>query len=279
MVSKEFANDIFNAVSEAFPDYTFILKDVNKNNNVVLTALTYISDKKISPCIYLDGMSGKTMEEIVEYIGTVIDSEEPQMDINNIVSVLSDEDKLLSLVMPKLVNSEQNLEDYIYSDFVEGLSVLYYIPIKMDNEFNGSITLLKHHEAFLPKNITADKLFKAALTNIKQEVNILNLGQVLHMPTNNPIFVVSNTRRYYGAGAMIDTSAFEYLSESADDDLFIIPSSIHEVLTLPASLGDSTAILGMITEINRTIVGNTDVLSNNLYRYNCKTKTITKEEN
>ncbi len=57
-------------------------------------------------------------------------------------------------------------------------------------------------------------------------------------------------------------------SSDLGSDLFILPSSIHEVLLLPDTGNeDSGELKKMVSEVNRSYVAAEEVLSDTLYRY------------
>lgn len=92
------------------------------------------------------------------------------------------------------------------------------------------------------------------------------------MPKDDPlnIFKVVTTKHsggYYGSGVLASTVILEELREEIGD-YYIIPSSLHEVITIPKSMGDQVkGIKEMIREVNTTVVDQQDRLSDNLYSY------------
>ena len=94
-----------------------------------------------------------------------------------------------------------------------------------------------------------------------------NLGDELH--EDYPI-VLTNVSKYGGAIHVIDKGILKTLSLLArGDDLYILPSSIHEVLIFPASTipSDVTELLAMVREINSFAVSEKDFMSDNIYKY------------
>ena len=60
-----------------------------------------------------------------------------------------------------------------------------------------------------------------------------------------------------------------------EEDFYILPSSIHEVILVPASAGISVAEMEkMVCEINETQVPEEEILGSHVYRYSRKNKTI-----
>lgn len=57
------------------------------------------------------------------------------------------------------------------------------------------------------------------------------------------------------------------LSMKLEDDLYILPSSIHEVLAVPASMGTPESLAEMVSEVNMNEVSLDERLSNQVYHY------------
>lgn len=99
----------------------------------------------------------------------------------------------------------------------------------------------------------------------------------LNMEENSCAHVVSNIYRTNGAAAILDTSWMEHHAEEIGGSFYIIPSSIHELLTIPENVPLSVSdIQTMVETVNRTCVDERDFLSNNVYHYNAKTKSVSQ---
>ena len=67
---------------------------------------------------------------------------------------------------------------------------------------------------------------------------------------------------------MLYPDVLKKLADAVDDDLVIIPSSIHEVLLLPERLaGTSRSLNEMVQEVNRQGVEPIDRLSDHVYYF------------
>ena len=65
------------------------------------------------------------------------------------------------------------------------------------------------------------------------------------------------------------------LSEDFEGDFFIIPSSIHEVITMPVDVSAINKLSGLIRQMNNSnMVEPGEVLSDNLFLYNAKADVI-----
>ena len=83
-----------------------------------------------------------------------------------------------------------------------------------------------------------------------------------------PMYVLSNSRMINGASAMLYPDMLKKLSEKLDSNLYIIPSSVHEVIVFSDNMADDKKSLkDMIYSVNRTQMDPQDILSDSLYFY------------
>ena len=95
------------------------------------------------------------------------------------------------------------------------------------------------------------------------------------MLRESPLWVVKNDAPVGGAAIIANTAVFDELSQKIGDDLYIIPSSVHEVLVMPAGQNDALKLADMVLDINRTETLLADRLSNQIYKYDKENKEIT----
>ena len=85
------------------------------------------------------------------------------------------------------------------------------------------------------------------------------------------MYILTNKLKIHGATCIAYPRLLKRIADYLEDDLVIIPSSIHEVLIIPASITQEGYSLEdlqfMITETNDTILTDDEVLSNHAYIY------------
>ena len=80
--------------------------------------------------------------------------------------------------------------------------------------------------------------------------------------------VLSNRILCGGAAAILDPETADALAEAAGTDYLIIPSSVHELIVIPRVLGEELGRMrSMVRRVNRTMVDESDVLSDHIYTY------------
>ena len=83
-----------------------------------------------------------------------------------------------------------------------------------------------------------------------------------------PMFVATNIKKVNGAGVILYDGLLRTFAEKIGGDFYILPSSVHEVIFVPAN-GDMDAryLIQMVKEVNATEVAPDEVLSDNVYMY------------
>ena len=249
---------------------------ITKNNGVVYPACT-IKDSNnntsISKVVYYD--ENKSDEEIAaSIIKTYLNDKAPNIDMDYIDKIFSDENLFLSKVKPMLVDPRRNskLFETVFRrqkyEYGLDLAVIYYIDLGY-----GTIKVTKSH---LNKfySLSCRDLHKNAIKNIEYTIQSISdvLGGIPLPGTSIPIYVVSNKNHRYGASSMLSFSCMNKVKKMLNtDSLFILPSSIHEVLCIPAEghtdVKDIQNFKQMIESINREVLSEDEFLSNNLYYY------------
>lgn len=80
--------------------------------------------------------------------------------------------------------------------------------------------------------------------------------------------VVTNETKRYGAVAICLPELQRKLAEVYGEDYYILPSSKHEVITIPVSQYDNPEeLMNIVREINASIVSEEDFLSDSVYKY------------
>lgn len=94
-------------------------------------------------------------------------------------------------------------------------------------------------------------------------------------PLSTPMYVLSNTHRGNGASCILYENVLNEFSQKINDSFYVLPSSIHEVILVPAGCARRAEELQeMVEEINVTQVEEEEVLSNSVYFYNRMTKKL-----
>lgn len=292
---KKFSAHMKNAVEKRLgEDYEVEEALIGKNNGVQLEALVIrTSGMNIAPTIYLKSyyenyMKGESIQS--EARNLVADYRRSLPEEGFDVSFYEDYELVKEGLSYKLISAERNtelLENIPHVPFLD-LAIVFYYAFDRDGLPDGSILIRnKHMEMW---NVTTEQLMKdagenspKALPGVCRDIwNVLKRIQPAEaeciLEENEPeppMYVLSNSRMINGAAAMLYPGMLKELSEKLDSNLYIIPSSVHEVIIFSDRLSDDKkSLTDMIYTVNRTQMDPQDILSDSLYFYNRKEEKI-----
>ena len=275
-------------------DANIYFKEVLKTNGVKLDGLSIIYDTedRINPVIYINDLYDRyadgelTFEEVVGEIIQVRDKSSAAPAILNVVSDITDWDKVSEHVYPFLINTESNhelLEDLVSRPFLD-LSVIYVIRIP--GEAQDMWASVKITKGMLTRyGVDEDILHEQAMLNLrnKDSLQVRSLFDVIRELAHRDIiprevsapnmYVLSNGSCNHGASQLLNIGQLG--EEYADRSFFVIPSSIHEAILVDYEENmDPETINEMIRDVNATVLDETDILSDHVYLYDGKTREL-----
>lgn len=180
----------------------------------------------------------------------------------------------------KLVNTERNeslVEQSISKEFLD-LSAVVRIVLKMDKEGMASMALSKGAAEIL--GMTEEEIYAAALANTLRlfPPKLMNLGRYVEMSIGGKLlfgedevttYILTNQKEVDGAIYFMSPEVVGAIAEALEDDLYILPSSVNEVLLVRASeVRDGVdGLKAMVRDVNETIVAEKEILSYSVYHY------------
>jgi hypothetical protein len=188
----------------------------------------------------------------------------------------------------QLVNTEQNkalLEDAPNRAF-QDLSIIYRWVVKVED--SGIQSTVVHNSLAKQLGMSEDEMFKAAVENTRRifPPRIRNMNEVIkdmfmkdgmpleiaemmigEIPPEQSMYVISNEQGINGAISMLYEDKLHALAEDLETDLYIMPSSVHEVIAVSSNMGDPNELAQMVAEINMDQVSLEERLSNQVYHY------------
>jgi hypothetical protein len=91
---------------------------------------------------------------------------------------------------------------------------------------------------------------------------------------DNWMYVITNDRHLYGAAGVLYGDILQGLADRIGGDFYLIPSSVHEMIAIPAK-GSPETLAGMVGEVNYNLVALDEQLSNQVYLYSVQTGEVT----
>lgn len=301
---KEMVKENFlSYLPEEYQNYSIEIVEtmkVNRKMDALRVIPNVLSDGyNISPFLYVDHMYeaykesndfDKVMEDNAETFVSFMKDEKYRIDIKEL-----DKMNLRDNVIITLINTEQNsemLSKIPHREF-EDLSVIYRWIIKKDN--GGFHSNIINNESAARIGITEDELFKIASENTKNMYppivkNMEDIIKEIFMEEGMPeeiaanmiasmkeeselddkgieMYVITNKYKMFGAAGMLFEDELHNLSQKLGDDLYILPSSLHEVIVVPAKNVDPEVLAEMVHDVNTAELDISERLSNQVYHY------------
>lgn len=298
-------DDIKDYMDEKYKDCEVIIRKVNKTNREVdgLNMLDIPGLKNATPTLYVNDLYEK-YEKTGDYEEVArMAAETMEYGIKSFNSQIKEEcldtSKLKDKVFFSLINAEQNrelLNTVPHREF-EDLAIVYRWNIGAASD--GVYTNLVNNDLAEKEGLTENDLYNAASKNTKElfPVSIKNMNEVIseiifgeselgeemqeefnevmmETPNEHSMYVITNESKLYGAASILYEEPLHELAEKIGSDLYILPSSIHEVIAVSADFGSPDELAEMVYEINMDQVDINDRLSNQVYCYDKDLRTL-----
>lgn len=259
-----------------------------KNNNTLKHGIEFYNDtSNISPVLYLDEwyefyLTGKSLSQIAE------DIVELYHQATNVsftdTEMLLDYEKLEEKILYKLVNFKANqslLKDIPHIPYLD-LAIVFYVLLDCKDSRMATVLIRNEHLKTWGKDLNTvfsdarkntPRVFPAELTPMSDflQNTIPNSNEFIDPDRDcvmkSELFILSNAIRQHGAICTLYDDIMNQIGKTLQDDFFVIPSSVHEVLLLKASDTDCMELNEIIREVNETTVIPEEILSDHAYFY------------
>jgi len=297
MEYKEFVEYIkMNAGYIAGEGGNITINHVIKNNGCEMDGLVIMEKgKDIAPTIYLDSFyelytNGENIKNIIRQIEVIYEQNKNNVTFD--VNILKHFDTIKDKIVYKVVNyrSNEKLLEQVPHKRILDLAVVFYCLL--DNEYGRSATALIYNNNLKNWNVTIDDVYKAALKNTpdllhskissmaalfeKCGVNVDGEEVDLKDYVPSDMYVLTNESKLNGAACILYENVLYDFAQKLGADLYILPSSVHEVILLPKlSMYEKDELVNMVKEVNTEGVAADEVLSDHVYEYNRTERLIT----
>ncbi len=299
MEYREFLENVRKEVESRYDSNVNVtLNHVMKNNGTELDGITIMEkDKNIAPTIYINSFydryrEGVSLKAVVSEIIRIYNQNKNSININ--ADYFENYENVRKTIVYKLVNYQKNkklLEDVPYKRVLD-LAVVFYCLIEQRK--GVSATALIHNEHLRIWNVTEDEIYNDALKNtpVLLAGSIVPMSKILSeiagtAPVDNDekvceytgediLYVLTNSSRVNGAACILYDNLLKKFANDVHSDLYILPSSVHEVIIVPKKNAfDKSELADMVREVNEQGVSQDEILSDNVYEYNRKNGLIT----
>lgn len=79
--------------------------------------------------------------------------------------------------------------------------------------------------------------------------------------------VLSNTKGSLGAVCMFYDNVLEEFAEQMQDDIYLLPSSINEMILIPSKGLEPDNLRNIVADVNNSVLMEQEILGGNVYLY------------
>lgn len=290
---EKIAEKIRETVAESSDVFDVYITPATKNNSVVRNMVCIRKEgTETSAAFCVDEMADKvlkgekTVADAAEEILSIFFEQYPPKDLT--LDNVMNKEFILGHVVYQLINKKANTELLMtvpYKDVLD-LAAVYKVVISNDDSGQRSFLLKYDMLRKLDISISVDELDAAAYKNtenigftcssIFQTLDTLVGGS--DMPDlgadDLALYVLTRKDHMFGAAVLLYPEIIAKLADKLEDDLLIIPSSIHEVLAYPGTHSDPITLHEMCSEINADMVKPEEILGDTIYRYCRETRQL-----
>lgn len=89
------------------------------------------------------------------------------------------------------------------------------------------------------------------------------------------MYILTNEEKYYGAAVILYPHVLNHIAKVLNKNFYILPSSVHECILVPDQGQYSRIELKrMVKEVNDSQVEDEEILSYEIYYYDCKKEAL-----
>ena len=185
--------------------------------------------------------------------------------------------KNLGLCVLGIERNREYLSDMVFEEHED----LALVPMIFTNDKSHGPGHIKVRKDFLELwNVTEEEVMREAMEN-SPKLLPLTFRQLNDTGDHDPgevceLFVISNAYFAGGAAVAFYPRVLECIGSALGRDLFVLPSSINEMIVVTDTGQDPENLLSIVREVNRTQVAPEKVLSDAVYYYDRKTDKLRK---
>lgn len=282
------------------PEYAATVMNVQKGRAVCTQLSVPMPEGTASINVTIDDFfkDGTSVDKAANIIAGIIRGQlKESEEITNVTNLLMIYEEVKPKLFIRLYNTEDpgeanevfdTLKTVPKKKIAEDLAAVCYVIIadREEGDYTTNVTkdLLKAWEK------TFDEVFTQAQENMAKVFDFRSINEMIvdtvaewyesmGIPkdearkkaseetdmSSNPMFVLSNMKKILGAGMLAVPEVLEKCFQ--DKDWIILPSSVHEIIALPAKELPIEEAKALVSEVNQNEVNPLDQLSDSVYLY------------
>lgn len=255
-------------------------------------------DKRCNPTVYMEEFyekyqQGADLDELMDEIYFALEETEMQSfeAVSSELLINNDDNILFELVNTK--SNESLLKERPHREF-QDLSIIYYWIVSKDQHDIATVPVTNSICELI--GMTEERLYKLAKENMKQMFPpiVKPMAQVMGelvsgipgaqmdfsaLEEECPLYVFSNDVRNLGAVVMLYPEVIHEVAEEIGEDLYLLPSSRHEIIGIPKGTKALEELVDMVSEVNTELLNIEEILSFQVYQYDRAAREVTMATN
>lgn len=276
MLLKEYTDNLIYVLKQTYGIDVVASRYVKRADisKIGITAATPTNG--ISAIVYVDDMyeSGISVEDAAIRSYKVLCSNVPDFGLDNIHSFSHMKSKLR--LLPAGKNSVQYIENCAVT--VNKLGMTFFVTVSLLEDLSASINVTKPLLDLW--GVQSDEVLYAALANENDSYVIDSIESLINGYTEYPfMYVIRRRSANFGASVLCSESTLFKLIESVGiHKAYVFPSSIHECVVTSADTVPEDYAIGMVRDINASVVDDVDVLDNCVFFVDTVEEKIVRRE-
>lgn len=272
------------------------LQEILKNNGVNRHALQILKlGERCSPSIYLESYyeryrRGEAWQDIMESIASYYWRNCGRLPIalDEVLSFTS----IRNQVVYRLVNYDRNEQLLDEAPHIRWHNLAITFRWIAYRDEIGLASSLVTNELIKRWGVSAQELFEVARDNMQEqfpaacipmEELLLQLNKDCSVPWSTEdgakegcqMYVLTNSQKLNGAGTILYPGVLEKFGQEQKADIYLLPSSIHEMILIPAIQGIvEEELQEIVRHTNQEVLAVGDYLSDQIYYYDRQSKQI-----
>ena len=296
---EEFTETIRTGLVQVFEmdDMDITVNKIVKNNGIMLTGINIRqAHTMVAPTIYIndfyrEDVDKKEIDNIVLKIKRIYQGRCKENPVGEEVKNYLDFDWVSERIFYTLINhsmNEEMLQNVPYLPFYD-LAIVFRCVFHIGQ--NGIASSVVSEDDMKRWGVDTKLLYQLAAKNtprlfppvmdkitryLKVHANVPDSLLEDFPQDDDKLYVLSNSFGINGAAALLYEGLLADCADLVGEDIYVLPSSIHETIFAGVSIVDDPELLTeIVQEANDKVISQSDILSYNAYRYGRKTKRLT----
>ncbi len=289
MTYYQFVQTVENKIKEAVKDNIIVCVYTAEKNNGTIRKGIMLTEKgiNIAPTIYLEEyyenyLKGSSIDCIVADILRLYQEVRFQRSWRD--ERISRYNQIKGKIVYRLINREKNKNMLHGMPYIPYLDLAIVFCVLLEITDYGTATMTVRNEHLKMWDVSKDTVYQEAKKNTKRllpyefttmSAVIEELTGIEEPEERDGMFVLSNKIRSYGAAAVLYPERLKAIGEYLQENYFVLPSSIHEMIIVREQEGFTLEELSsIVSEINRIQVDPEEVLADHAYYYDREKGTL-----